>query len=59
MNNEQNILDIFEIVGNDDQEQWEFTPRAEGYTSYTVAYSECQTKADACIAVWKSIKSKQ
>lgn len=49
------ILAVFDIVGNDDRMQWEFTPRVDGYTSYTVSYSECQTKADACIAVWRSL----
>lgn len=53
------ILDTFKIVANDDRKQWEFTPKVEGYTSYTVAYSEAKTKSDACIAVWKSINAKQ
>lgn len=52
---ENRILDLYSIVGNDDAKQWEFTPKADGYISYTVSYSECATKADACIAVWKSI----
>jgi hypothetical protein len=53
------ILDTFEIVGNDDRKQWEFTPKTEGFTSYTVAYSEAATKADACIVVWKSIEAEK
>lgn len=53
------ILDTFEIVGNDDLKRWEFTPKIEGYTSYTVAYSEASTKSDAYIAVWKSIEAEK
>jgi hypothetical protein len=52
------ILDIFEIVGNDDMNRWEFTPKVSGYTSYTVSYRECGSKSDACIAVWKSLNKK-
>lgn len=51
-----NVLDIFKIKDNDDLKRWEFTPRIEGYISYTVSYSECSSKADACIAVWKALK---
>ena len=50
------ILDTFKITGNDDLEQWEFTPKIDGFTSYTVAYSECDNKQDACIAVCKSLQ---
>ena len=49
------ILDTFSIKANDDMGRWEFTPKVEGYTSYTVSYKECDNKADACIAVWKSL----
>lgn len=52
---ETNVLDIFEIRDNDDLKQWEFVPKIDGYTSYTVSYSECGTKADACIAVYKNL----
>jgi hypothetical protein len=51
-----NILDIFDIEANDVIKQWEFTPRVDGYTSYTVSYKECSNKADASIAVWRNIK---
>jgi len=54
-----NVLEIFDIVGNDDAERWEFTPQIDGYTSYTVSYFECDNKADACIAVWKSLKREE
>lgn len=53
------ILDVFKIIANDDIKQWEFTPKVEGYTSYTVAYSEAESKSDACIAVFKSIKAEK
>ena len=52
------VLDIFEIKGNDDRKQWEFTPRVEGYTSYTVSYSEASTKSDAILAVYHNLKNK-
>lgn len=50
------VLDLFDIKSNDDRKRWEFSPRKDGYTSYTVSYSECNTKSDACIAVYKSLK---
>lgn len=50
------ILDIFDIVNNEDSKQFEFTPKVDGYTSYTVSYSEADNVEDACISVWKNLK---
>lgn len=51
------ILDYFDITVNYDQKQYEFTPKIEGYTSYTVSFKQMDIDSveDACSAVFKNI----
>lgn len=53
------ILDQFKITENEDLKRWEFKSLTNEYTSYTVSFSECDNKEDACIAVWKSIQAEK
>lgn len=50
-----NIKVLFSVFKNEDRKQFEFTPKVNGYTSYTVSFKECDNEEDAYKAVYKSI----
>ena len=50
------IESIFDIKRNEKRKRWEFTPRRKGYTSYTVSFSECDSKEDAILVVWGNLR---
>lgn len=50
------VQDIFDIVVNNELKRYEFTPKVDGFCSYTVSFDEVDTVEDACIAVYLALQ---